>query len=159
MPKMKSLMSAALLAGGALFLSSPAQSGILPASDGSAWDPSRAPCFHKGWNEPGQVTFQGTTGACNLSATLWDMPVPMSSTGSKTFSVYARNTTPFTMTCGAYVLSADGTTARWDELTVTSQQWYPFDSLTVNSNESVVIECNVINSVYGISWVGAVKGF
>jgi hypothetical protein len=152
MSNIKRIASAVLLASGGLLVSSTAQSGIVAASDGSAWDANQTNCFTKGWQEPGRVSFTGCQGTG-----LWDVPVPIVTTGNKTFSVYGKSSV-VGITCGAFVLGPSGAIVRWKEIALGFfPNWYPFESQAVNTDETAVVECEITSS--GTSWMGAVKGF
>jgi hypothetical protein len=160
-------ISAALLAGGALLFSSPAQSAvtILPASAGHGLEAQWAHCFPRGWNEPGRVRFESSL--CPIPndppwtqiGSWWDMPIPIASTGTKWFSVYGRDQAQqFTDKCWALVVNASGASVRWQTMHLErNPQWHNFCSLAVNSNESALISCPLVDGDQFITWVSAVK--
>jgi hypothetical protein len=104
------IATAMLMATGALTMTNPSRAaGVLAASAGFADDTTKASCFQRDYANPGQVryTCSSPVGAW------WDIPLPISSTGSKTLSVYFKSSWGgiFTNECDAMVMAANGTIA------------------------------------------------
>jgi hypothetical protein len=156
---------APLLAAGVFLLSSPAGSTtVLSASSGSAWDPLLTHCFHRGWNEPGRVTFgdcpiPNDPDGADYPFGNWDMRIPLNSTGTKWFGVYGKDSNTFIESkCLAMVVDASGAIARWKELIITPWVgWHNFCPVAVNTNESIVISCGILHEGISENWFSAVR--
>lgn len=150
--------SAASLAGILLLVSGNAESGIIPAGAGAADDTvNKSLCFQRDFQNPGRVkyTCQNPIGAW------WDVPVPITSTGNKSFSVWIKGSSGFVGHCDALVVGASGNLVRWNEQTYTViNNWINFPALAVNANETAVVACEILqDGIGGENFMGSVKGF
>lgn len=154
--------AAALVVGAALVQSSPAEAAIIGAHSGKAFFSNQTNCFTFDNEFYSRVRFTGGTGCGIVTGGWWAVPVPISSTGNKTFSVYYKDTSSAPDSCWAHVFTQDGDIQRSDEVTFLNEQgWKPFEQLLVSTNEHVDIECFIGNVGTGApnTWMSAVKGF
>lgn len=131
--------------------------GVVAASAGFADDTSLVSCWHHDFQDPGRVTWDGCNG---FTVAWWDVPLTVTSTGSKTLSVYMKYIEAGALRgeCDAFVLAGDGTISRWTSVPVAAEeQWIQFDALQVNANETMEVSCEV-EDIAG-AYISAVKGF